>query len=304
MKKQTKLITTAIIIILAVAGFVATYYATLPTSETFHSNGEPPQGQLTVTGEVSASKNWSTTDLANMPQTNITYTRNGETNIYTGVSLTEFCNQTNIDWYAGTLTFTSSNGNQKTLTLYQAWNSSDFPSKEIILALEKNGSWLTEADGGPVQLVAPDLGTDYQVTGVNNIEVGLWVLQVNGLVSTPLSLTGKNITAFGVETFQTVFAPGGAPQRTSNWTGVDLWSILQAAGVSENATTITVTAADRYSQVFDITLAKDCTMKIGFEENDQYFDADGGRPFRLVLNADNYKWGRYWVRWVTQVTVS
>ena len=61
-------------------------------------------------------------------------------------------------------------------------------------------------------------------------------------------MTGSNITNYETKTVQAAFAPGGEPQITANWTGVSLWSILQAAGIPAGASNVTVTGIDGYSQ--------------------------------------------------------
>ena len=103
---------------------------------------------------------------------------------------------------------------------------------------------------------------------------------------------------------QAAFAPGGQPQITANWTGVSLWSILQAGGIPSGASNVTVTGIDGYSQQFTLSQVQSIGMLIGYQENGQYLTPSMGQPYRLVLPSADYKWGRYWVGWVAQITVS
>jgi DMSO/TMAO reductase YedYZ molybdopterin-dependent catalytic subunit len=119
-----------------------------------------------------------------------------------------------------------------------------------------------------------------------------------------LVLTGSNITNYEVKTVTAAFAPGGEPQRTSDWTGVTLSSILQASGVSSGATKITVTAIDGYSREYTLAQVDSLGILVGYQENGAYLTNEDGRPFRLFVPAEDFKWGQNWVRWVSEIVVS
>ncbi len=239
-----------------------------------------------------------------MPLKNVTQTIKGETANYVGVTLLEVLNRTGAQWDAGLIKVTASDGFNKTLNVYQAWNSTQYPGSEIILAFVKNGQWMTNNTGGPIQLITPGLASSYNVKSVTELQLEPWTINVTGKISNPLVLTGENIMNFETETVQAAFAPGGEPQRTSNWTGTSLWVILQAAGISDNASKITVAAIDGYTRDFTVAQAKDLHILIGFKENGEYFPPVMGQPFRLVVPMEDFKWGQYWVRWVSQIIVS
>jgi DMSO/TMAO reductase YedYZ molybdopterin-dependent catalytic subunit len=163
---------------------------------------------------------------------------------------------------------------------------------------------MTNSTGGPIQLITPGLASSYNVKSVTELQLEPWTINVSGAVSNPMVLTGENLTNFGTETVQAAFAPGGEPQRTSDWTGTSLWRILQAAGISQSASKITISAIDDYSRDFTVAQAKDLKIIIGFKENGQYLSLMMGQPFRLVVPMEDFKWGQYWVRWVSQIDVS
>jgi DMSO/TMAO reductase YedYZ molybdopterin-dependent catalytic subunit len=302
MNKQNK-ITLGIlaVAIIAVALAASIYFAsnTSNGSSIKLPAGNPPAGELKLTGDISTQKSLTVSDLTGMPLTNITTNIGGETATYVGVSITELLNQTGASWDAGTLNIIGAEN--YSLTTYQALNSTDYVSEEYILAFAKNGEWLTSSTNGPFMLVAPGLT---QASGVQEINLQPWIVQVDGKVANQLTLTGTNITAYTVKTIEAAFAPGGEPQRTSNWTGVTLSSILEAAGVSSNASKVTVTAIDGYSKQFTISQVESTGMMIGFQENDGYLSPGGGQPYRLVIPTNEFKWGQYWVRWVSEITVT
>ena len=306
MNKNKKIFAAATVAIIVVA-IAASYYLMIPAQTAQNSllpAGEPPQGQIRVTGNVASEKTLTVKDLSQMPLTNVTHTIKGETANYVGVTLLEILNRTGASWDSGLIKVTASDGFNKTLNVYQAWNSTQYPGSEIILAFVKNGQWMTNSTGGPIQLITPGLASSYNVKSVAELQLKPWTINVSGAVSTPLVLTGENLTNFGTVTVQAAFAPGGEPQRTSNWTGTTLWNVLQAAGISQSASKITIAAIDGYSRDFTVAQAKDLNIIIGFKENGEYFPPMMGQPFRLVVPVEDFKWGQYWVRWVSQIEVS
>jgi DMSO/TMAO reductase YedYZ molybdopterin-dependent catalytic subunit len=303
-KKITFAVAIVAIIIVAIA---ASYYLMIPAQTAPNSllpTGEPPQGQIKVTNIDATEKTLTIKDLTQMPLTNVTHTIKGETANYIGVTLLEVLNRTEAPWDAGLINIAASDGFHKTLNSYQAWNSTQYPGSEIILAFVKNGQWITSSAGGPVELITPGLASSYNVKSVTQLQLEPWTINVSGAVSNPLVLTGRNITNYETETVQAAFASGGEPQRTSNWTGTSLWAILQAAGISNSASKITVGAIDGYTRDFTVAQAKDLNILIGFKENGEYFPPVMGQPFRLVVPVEDFKWGQNWVRWVSQIEVS
>jgi DMSO/TMAO reductase YedYZ molybdopterin-dependent catalytic subunit len=305
LNKNKKIAITAVAIVAVIVVITASYYFAPSSAQTnLLPSGEPPEWQLEVTGEETAGTTLTIEDLAEMPLSNLTHTIKEETAEYVGVSLLEFLNVTGASWDTGLITVVATDGYSKSLTLYQVWNSSQYPQEEIILAFVKDEQWMNSDNGGPIQLITPGLKSSYNVKNVAELQVDSWTIEVSGTaVSKHMVITGENVTDYET-TVQAAFAPGGGPQRTSEWTGADLWAILQAAGISESASTVTVTAIDGYSREFTVAQVEEVGMLIGYKENGEYFTPDGGQPFRLVLPDEEYKWGQYWVRWVSQIEVS
>jgi len=266
-------------------------------------SGTVPTWDVTVSGEGATTTVVSVSDMTKMPLTNVTHTIKGETATYVGVLVTDFCEQSGVNWCAGPVDVVASDGFSRTINLYQAWNTTRYPEEQMILAFVKDGEYMIEETGGPVQLIAPSFASQYQIKNVAELNVRLWTVQVSGDVSTPMNITGLNITDFETRTVQLAFAPGGEPQRTSNWTGADLWNILEVAGVSETATKIKITAIDGYAREYNMTQAQTDGMLIGYMENGDYLNANDGKPFRLFVEDPELKWGQYWVRWVAQIEI-
>jgi DMSO/TMAO reductase YedYZ molybdopterin-dependent catalytic subunit len=290
------------VIIIAV---VAAYYITdIPTTQkNLLPSGQVPQGQVTVTGDISTPTTLTVQDLSAMPLTNVTVTIKGETATYVGVTILELLNKVGASWDTGFITLVGSDGYSKTINFYQAYNSTQYAGKEIILAFAENGKWIPGTSEGPFWLIAPGFAPSYDVYSVTEIKLQPWTISVTGITS-PMTLVSGNMTNYGVQTVQAAFAPGGQPQITANWTGVSLWIILQAGGIPSGASSVTVTGIDGYSQEFNISQVQSIGMLIGYQENGQYLTPSMGQPYRLMFSSADYKWGRYWVSWVAQITVS
>jgi DMSO/TMAO reductase YedYZ molybdopterin-dependent catalytic subunit len=289
---------------LAVIIIASIYYLTgIQTQSNLLPSGEPPTAQLKITGDVSAEKTLTIQDLSQIPLTNVTYTIKGETANYVGVTITELLNRTSASWDTGFITVIATDGFNRTINTYQAYNSTQYPGSEIILAFAKNGKWITDTSEGPLKLITPALASSYNVKSVIEINLQPWIINVTGAVSNPIVLTGQNITSLETKTVQATFAPGGEPQRTSTWTGTSLWSILQASGVLPSASKVTVTAIDGYSKDYAIAQVQDLGILIGYQENGAYLTPANGQPYRLVIPTEDFKWGQFWVKWISQITV-
>lgn len=266
--------------------------------------GNSPNAELRITGDVAVEKTLSISDLIRMHLTKVTTTIKDETATYLGVSVTQLLNETNASWNAGFINIISSDGFKRTINTYQAYNSTQYSGNEFILALAKDGHWITDTSEGPLKLITPGLQSNFNVKSVAEINIDPWTITVNGSVTYPMVLTGNNITNYEVKTVNAPFAPGGEPQRTSEWTGVTVESVLQASGIFSNATKITVTAIDGYSREFTLAQVQSNDMLIGYQENGKYIPPNDGAPFRLFVPTEEFKWGQNWVRWMSEITVS
>jgi DMSO/TMAO reductase YedYZ molybdopterin-dependent catalytic subunit len=262
-----------------------------------------PQGQVTVTGDISTPTTLTVQDLSAMQLTNVTVTIKGETATYVGVTLLEFLNRAGASWDTGYITAIGSNGYSKTINFYQAYNSTQYSGKQIILAFAENGKWIPSSSEGPFKLIAPGFAPAYDVHSVTEINLQPWTISITGTTK-PMVLIASNITNYGTQTVQAAFEPDGKPQTTANWTGVSLWNILRAGGIPARASSISVIGIDGYSQEFNLSQVQSIGMLIGYQENGQYLTPSNGQPYRLVLPSADYRFGKYWVSWVAQVTVS
>lgn len=298
------LIIVAVVVLSAV--FIV-FYHPQPTSTAFTlPSGEPPLWQVQVKGNVEDEKTLNITELARMPLTTVRTMINGENVTLKGVTLTDFCNKTGMLWDTGPIEVSGSDGKKATVNIYQAYNSTAYPyyqdQNRIMLAFIKDDEWMTEADGGPIRLVTPYFSSDYQVEHVTAVNLGVWTISISGDVSNPLTISSKNLATFDEETVRAEFAAD--TKRTSNWTGLPLMDVLQAAGISDRAEKVTIIGIDGYVKNYTIQDIEDGHMLIGYKENGEHFWQDQGGPYRLFCTTDKYKWAQFWAKFVHEIIVS
>lgn len=308
MKKGTKTaIAVCIVAIVVIAAVFVSQY--LPSQQETVSlpDGEPPQGQVTFTGNVEQEKSLTIKELSEMPLTTVVTQVNGKNVTYQGVTLFEFCNRSGMLWDTGPINVIAADGQKATVNIFQAWNSTAYPyfqdSNRITLVFIKDGEWMTEAMGGPVKLIAPYFSDAHQVEHVSEVNVDLWTVSISGLVENPMTLSSKNMSLIQAVSVEAEFVPGDGA-RTSEWTGLPIMDMLEAANKSYLGRTITIVAVDDYRKNYTLTEIVESQMMLGYQENGVPLSQDKGGPFRLFLPVDKYKWAQFWVKFVTQIIVS
>jgi DMSO/TMAO reductase YedYZ molybdopterin-dependent catalytic subunit len=309
MKKRTVLLAIVTIAVVVLAAFASIYYSGVFTNNQKASalpKGEPPQWQIKVTGDVDQEKTLTLKEISQMPLTNVTTVINGENATYIGVPFYDFCNRIGIQWDVGPIEVISSEGTKATINIFQAYNSSTYPyyyNKNVItLAFVKNGQWMTNETGGPAKLIAPYFLAEYQVENVAEIHFKPWTITISGEIETPLVITRENLTSFQQRTVYAEFAP--SVKRWSNWTGLPILDVLQAANMSQRAEKLTIIAVDGYVKNYTLDQVSDGQMLIGYAENDSPLTHSEGGPFRLFAPTDQYKWGQYWVKYIQEIKVT
>ncbi|MCW4006412.1 MAG: molybdopterin-dependent oxidoreductase [Candidatus Bathyarchaeota archaeon] len=305
MNNRTKGLSVVIVAVIVLAT-VATVYYQMPAADGQLPAGEPPEGQIRVTGEVESDQTWTVKELSELPVTNVTVPVDCVNETYVGVPLFDFCNYTGILWDAGTINVIGSQGNQATLNIYQAYNSSAYPyfynDNVIMLAIAKDGQWLTPQTGGPIKLVAPYFQVEYQIENVAQLDFTLWTVSLSGKVETPLTINSHNLDEFESLTVEAEFA--ASEKRTSNWTGLPMIELLDTAGISPEASMVTIIAVDGYSKNYTLRELSQGRMLLGYAENDTPLPHADGGPFRLFATTEKYKWAQFWVKYITEIIVS
>jgi DMSO/TMAO reductase YedYZ molybdopterin-dependent catalytic subunit len=311
MKKTIKIVITSLILIIVtitIASAVFYYPNQMQVAPQVKlPDGQAPDGQVKVSGNVEQEKTWTLEEITHMPLTRIIAEVNGENATFEGVALVDFCNKTGARWDAGTINVISTTGKSAALNIFQAWNSTAYPyyqeSNRIVLAFVRNGEWITKEMGGPVKLITPSFGSTYQIDNIAEVNVDIWTVSISGAVDKPLTISSKNLTSYQQATINGAFVPGDG-ERTSNWTGISVLDVLEAANMSYRAEKITIVAIDGYTKNYTLQEVEDSNMLIGFEENGKHLGQNQGGPYRLFCPVEQYKWAQFWVKFVDEIIVT
>lgn len=127
-----------------------------------------------------------------------------------------------------------------------------------------------------------------------------WTLEINGAVSTPLTLSYADLAKRDQVTLENVLMRRSQGEDSTNtWVGPDLAEILEEAGISGSATGITVVAADGYSMSMTIEDVKGAIIAMKFDGEWIAEDEDHG-PIRLVAPE---KPANHWLFQLTTIMV-
>ena len=143
---------------------------------------------------------------------------------------------------------------------------------------------------------------DVAIKGTQNINRSTYNLTVTGLVNNTLEYTYSDvidnfpsdqqvITLLCVEGWSVVCL----------YEGVPVYDLLQAAGISPNATTIIFYASDGYSTALPLNYIVQNNIILAYKINNVTLPSTLGFPFMLI--ATN-QYGYKWIKWVTEIDAS
>jgi len=125
-------------------------------------------------------------------------------------------------------------------------------------------------------------------------------LRVQGLVERPLTFTFDEILELPqVERTVLLICPGYFAYN-AKWTGVDLWGLLQKAGLRPEAKRVAIYGADHFVYGFDLKEVKERRMLLAHRVNGVKLPTKHGRPLRLVAEGI---YGERWVKYITRIEV-
>jgi DMSO/TMAO reductase YedYZ molybdopterin-dependent catalytic subunit len=158
-------------------------------------------------------------------------------------------------------------------------------------------TFLTAAAIITVILVVVFSGSGLQPTAHAQSNGGEWQLTVTGLVEHPLTLSLTELTAMPQTTVNAALicvGSQGSVVAEGNWVGVNLWLLLETAGVSPNAVKVAFYASDGYSTDLPLETAERGDVILAYEKD----GAPLSETLRLVVPG---KWGYKWISQVASI---
>jgi DMSO/TMAO reductase YedYZ molybdopterin-dependent catalytic subunit len=219
-----------------------------------HDDSPPPaQSVLSVSGDVTATTNFTLAQLQAMPATTQTVSftsgTGAQTHTYTGTSLWTLLNQIGITTNAAVKNdvlakYVIATGSDNYRSLFAMGEvSPDFGNRgnEVVYAETLNGtSAALNSTDGPLRITAPgDVKGGRYVSNLLKLEVHTAVSTVTasgGGLSTQFQLSGaiNKPATFNLAALQALPAVTKTV-GTAMYTGVSLWDLINAAGIQTNA---------------------------------------------------------------------
>ena len=133
-----------------------------------------------------------------------------------------------------------------------------------------------------------------------DIDINTYLLDINGLVNTPLSLSYTQIQTYSTVTLPVEIVCPGEEDEWDNWTGVPLSTLLNVAGLSPEASEVVFTGSDGYFVDLPLSTVMEKGVFLAYQMNGQALSHMRGYPLRLVVGGSE---GADWLRWVTSIQV-
>ena len=142
---------------------------------------------------------------------------------------------------------------------------------------------------------------DNSISGVQKVDIASYLLTVDGLVNTPLSLTYNQVKALDAYERKITLHCVEGWDATVLWKGALLEDILKMAGVKPGAVTVIFTGVDGYTTSLPLSVIEEKHLILAYGANGLDLPQEMGYPF-IVVSEDRL--GYKWARWVNRITLS
>lgn len=142
---------------------------------------------------------------------------------------------------------------------------------------------------------------DNSISGIQEVDLSSYQLQLSGLVENPVNYSYEQVLKKApAQRLITLYCVEGW-DATVLWEGVRITELLADAGVKDGATTVIFHGVDGYTTAMPLTTIKEKDMLLAYTANGVTLPASMGFPF-IVVAED--KLGYKWARWVTKIELS
>jgi len=156
------------------------------------------------------------------------------------------------------------------------------------------------AENSPTTTAPPVPNTPDPEGRTTPLDIDSYVLNVTGVVNNPTALSYAQILSLPAVTLKVGIYCPSVTRAADDWTGVPLSTILNAAGLTPDATEVYLIGADGYFTVLKLQYALASDVFLAYRTNGQSLTEERGYPLRLIDGGNN---GQDWVRWITDIEV-
>ena len=142
---------------------------------------------------------------------------------------------------------------------------------------------------------------DNSILGIQEVDINLYALVIDGLVENEMTYTYDQILDMDpVEKLYTIYCVEGW-DATFLWKGVLIEDILSESNVSDEAKTVIFHAVDGYTTSLPLEEILNKKIMMAYSVNGLPLPSSLGYPFMLVAYD---KWGYKWARWINHIELS
>jgi len=139
------------------------------------------------------------------------------------------------------------------------------------------------------------------ISGPQNVDIGTYKLEVNGLVDKPVSLTYDEVLK--AQQYKKVVTLNCVEGWSVDilWEGVKVSDIIDHAGAQDGANTVIFYAVDGYTTSLPLDFIRENDILMAYKMNDVVLPPERGYPFELVAQD---KLGYKWIKWINRIELS
>ena len=137
-------------------------------------------------------------------------------------------------------------------------------------------------------------------TPPESVDLATYRLKVGGAVDKPLDLSFEDLRGMSPESEVSLLICSGVFADVTEWTGVSLASVLEAAGVKPGFRAVRLDGMDKYFTVLERKDVDPANVMLAYWTSGEPLPLKHGFPLRAVVKGD---YGSKWVKWVREITV-
>ena len=158
---------------------------------------------------------------------------------------------------------------------------------------------ITEYEGARLD---PAIGPrDNSISGIQDIDISAYTLEINGLVVEEKTLKYENILELDAHVRKITLYCVEGWDATILWEGALLEEVIAIAGAKQEANTVIFHASDGYTTSLPLDDIVSRQLILAYKTNGLELPPELGYPF-IVIAED--KLGYKWARWVTKIELS
>jgi DMSO/TMAO reductase YedYZ molybdopterin-dependent catalytic subunit len=185
------------------------------------------------------------------------------------------------------------------ITVLTAGCISNTPQETEDSGVQDNGTETLEYDG--VELTPIEEQRNNGIKATQYIDRETYTLKISGMVNETTHISYEQLTSYPADSRVVPLDCVEGWRFTALWTGVPVQTLLEEAGVREEANTVIFYSKDGYSTSLPLDYLIDNNIIVAYKLNNVTLPQERGFPLQLVAEG---KYGYKWAKWITAIEVT